>query len=298
MIIVTRIRQVSKMAEYKYVTAFRLNAGGFFLDMNIKITAPKIREMKSAGDPITVLTAYDYQTARILDDCGVEVILVGDSLGNVVYGFDSTLPVTMEMMIAHTGAVVRGRKNALVVADMPFMSYQTSVSDAIANAGRLVKEAGAEAVKLEGGLKSADRIRAIVDADIPVMGHIGLRPQAVNMMGGYKVQGKVESERLSLIEDAKSVESAGAFAIVLEAIPSDLAGEISSLLSIPTIGIGAGPCCDGQVLVVNDMLGLSEFKPKFVRHFAGLSEAVNNAVSEYVKEVKSGKFPASGESFV
>ena len=267
------------------------------MDKNLKITAPKIREMKSAGDAITVLTAYDYQTARILDDCGVEVLLVGDSLGNVVYGFDSTLPVTMEMMIAHTGAVVRGRKNALVVADMPFMSYQTSVSDAIANAGRLVKEAWAEAVKLEGGLKVADRIRAIVDADIPVMGHIGLRPQAVNMMGGYKVQGKLESERLSLIEDAKAVEHAGAFALVLEAVPAEVAREISGLLSIPTIGIGAGPHCDGQVLVVNDMLGLSEFKPKFVRQFADLSGSIKEAVSGYVKEVKSGKFPAASESF-
>lgn len=264
---------------------------------SLKITAPKIREMKSVGDAITVLTAYDYQTARMLDDCGVEVLLVGDSLGNVVYGFDSTLPVTMEMMIAHTGAVVRGRKNALVVADMPFMSYQTSVSDAIANAGRLVKEAGAEAVKLEGGLKAADRVRAIVDADIPVMGHIGLRPQAVNMMGGYKVQGKLESERLNLVEDARAVEAAGAFALVLEAVPSDVAREISGLLSIPTIGIGAGPHCDGQVLVVNDMLGLSEFKPKFVRHFSELSGSIKEAVSEYIKEVKSGKFPAESESF-
>lgn len=267
------------------------------MGINLKITAPKIREMKSESDAITVLTAYDYQTARMLDDCGVEVLLVGDSLGNVVYGFDSTLPVTMEMMIAHTGAVVRGRNNALVVSDMPFMSYQTSVPDAIYNAGRLVKEGGAEAVKLEGGTKSADRIRAIVDADIPVMGHIGLRPQAVNMMGGYKVQGKLESERLSLIEDAKAVEDAGAFAIVLEAMPSDAAREISEFLSIPTIGIGAGSHCDGQVLVVNDMLGISEFKPKFVRHFAELSGSIKEAVLEYVKEVKSGKFPAASESF-
>ena len=267
------------------------------MDINLKITVPKIREMKSAGEPITVLTAYDYQTARMLDDCGVEVLLVGDSLGNVVYGFDSTLPVTMEMMIAHTGAVVRGRKNALVVSDMPFMSYQPSLSDAIANAGRLVKEGGTEAVKLEGGLKAAGTIRAIVDADIPVMGHIGLRPQAVNMMGGYKVQGKLESERLSLIEDARAVEAAGAFALVLEAVPSDLAREISGLLSIPVIGIGAGPHCDGQVLVVNDMLGLSEFKPRFVRHFAELSASVKGAASEYVKEVKSGNFPAASESF-
>ena len=267
------------------------------MDRSLKVTVPKIIEMKSAADPITVLTAYDYQTARMLDDCGVEVLLVGDSLGSVVYGFDSTLPVTMEMMVAHTGAVVRGRKNALVVSDMPFMSYQTSIPDAIANAGRLVKEAGAEAVKLEGGVKVADTIRAIVDADIPVIGHIGLRPQALHMMGGYKVQGRLEAERLSLIEDAKAVEAAGAFALVLEAVPSDAAREISSLLSIPVIGIGAGAGCDGQVLVVNDMLGLSDFKPKFVRHFAELSGLVKGAVTEYVKEVKSGNFPAASESF-
>ena len=265
--------------------------------MIAKITVPSISEKKKKGEKITVLTAYDCQMAALLDSCGIDILLVGDSLGNVVYGFDTTLPVTMEMMIAHTGAVVRGRDFALVVADMPFMSYQVSPEEAVRNAGRLVKEGGAEAVKLEGGVKAVERIRGIVDADIPVMGHIGLRPQAVNAMGGYKVQGKEEAERSILLDDARAVEEAGAFAIVLEGMPAELACEITDNLSIPTIGIGAGPECSGQVLVINDLLGLSDFSPKFVRNFANLSGSVKNAVKEYIKEIRMGAFPSGEESF-
>jgi len=264
--------------------------------MSDKITVPKIVAKKRAKEPIAVLTAYDFQVASILDDCGIDILLVGDSLGNVVYGFDSTLPVTIEMMIAHTAAVVRGRTNALVVADMPFMSY-TSIKDTLNNAGRLIKEAMAEAVKLEGGVRVADRIKALVEADIPVMGHIGLRPQAVNIMGGYKVQGRDKSETSSLLDDAKAVEDAGAFAVVIEGVAANVASKITETLSIPTIGIGAGAGCDGQVLVVNDMLGISEHTPKFVRNFAPLSNIIKDAVSDYIKSVRDKTFPGSKESY-
>ncbi len=261
------------------------------------MTVPSISEKVLTGEPITVLTAYDYQTARLLDGCGVDVLLVGDSVGNVIYGYETTLPVTMEMMIAHTGAVVRGREKALVVADLPFMSYQVSVEEAIRNAGRLVKEGGAEAVKLEGGALMAGRIEGIVQADIPVMGHIGLRPQAVNTMGGYRVQGKEEGGKQVLLNDARAVEAAGAFAIVLEGIPADVAREITAGISIPTIGIGAGPDCGGQVLVINDLLGLSEFRPRFVRNFASLSGSITDAVKSYIDEVRKKSFPSMEESF-
>lgn len=264
--------------------------------MKNKITVPVVRARKETGEPLTVLTAYDCQVASILDDCGIDILLVGDSLGNVIYGFDTTLPVTMEMMVAHTAAVARGRTNALVVADLPFMSYTTE-ADALINAGRLVKEGMAEAVKLEGGVKAADKIKAIVDAEIPVMGHIGLRPQAVNTMGGYKVQGKGKSETASLLEDAEAVENAGAFAVVLEGITAGVAEKITERLSIPTIGIGAGNCCDGQVLVTNDMLGLSPFAPKFVRNFAALSDIIKGAVSDYSTSVKNRTFPSADESY-
>ena len=265
--------------------------------MRNKVTVPEIRERKVSGKAVTVLTAYDFQTAAIIDGCGIDILLVGDSLGNVVYGFDSTLPVTMEMMIAHTAAVARGRKRALVVADMPFMSYQVSVEDAVRNAGRLIKEGSAEAVKLEGGSTAAEKVKRIVEADIPVMGHIGLRPQAVNVMGGYKVQGKAAEERERLLDDAAAIEEAGAFALVLEGIPMETAGKITKSISIPTIGIGAGPACDGQVLVINDLLGISGFKPRFVRNFASLSESMEKAVKSFIREVREGTFPSTEESF-
>ncbi|MDH3975211.1 MAG: 3-methyl-2-oxobutanoate hydroxymethyltransferase [Deltaproteobacteria bacterium] len=261
-----------------------------------KITVPEIVARKARKEPITVLTAYDYQMASLLDGCGIEVLLTGDTLGNVVYGFDTTLPVTMELMIAHTAAVARGRKNALLVADMPFMSYATR-EDALKNAGRLVQEGMAEAVKLEGGVKVADRIKAVVDADIPLMGHVGLRPQAVNMMGGYKVQGREKSDLSTLLDDAGAVEEAGAFAVVIEGVPASVADEITKSLSIPTIGIGAGNQCDGQVLVINDMLGLSEFTPKFVRNFINLPDIIRNAVSDYSRCVKNRSFPSEEESY-
>lgn len=266
--------------------------------MRNKITVPIIKEMKKGKEAITALTAYDYRMARLLDESGIDILLVGDSMGNVVYGFDNTLPVTMEMMIAHTAAVVRGRQKAMVVADMPFMSYQVSIEEAIKNSGRLVKEAGAEAVKLEGGASMAATVRRIVEIDIPVMGHIGLKPQSVNAMGGYKIQGRKGWERQKLVEDAGMIEEAGAFAIVLEGIPADAAREITSNLSIPTIGIGAGPECDGQILVINDLLGLSEFSPKFARNFASLSESITGAVKDYIQEVRGKTFPSKKESFI
>lgn len=263
----------------------------------MKVTVPVIKEKKRSGEAITVLAAYDCQMAGLLDGCGIDILLVGDSLGNVVYGFDTTLPVTMEMMIAHTAAVARGRRRALVVADMPFMSYQVSVEDAVRNAGRLVREGNAEAVKIEGGAKVAGKVSRIIDAEIPVMGHIGLRPQAVNVMGGYKIQGREKGARKRLLDDAKSLEEAGVFSIVLEGIPKEAAEEVTNSLSIPTIGIGAGPACDGQVLVVNDLLGISEFRPRFVRNFASLSKSIKEAVKCYIDEVKRGTFPSTPESF-
>jgi len=265
--------------------------------MTEKITVPSLLEKKRQREAITALTAYDCQMSGLIDRSGIDIILVGDSLGNVVYGFDTTLPVTMAMMAAHTAAVVRGRKRALVVSDMPFMSYQASAEDAIRNAGRLVKEGGAEAVKLEGGTAVAETVRRIVEIDIPVMGHIGLRPQAVNAMGGYKIQGRKKGDEARLLADSKAIEDAGAFAIVLEGISKEIAGKITNSLSIPTIGIGAGPSCDGQVLVINDLLGISGFKPRFVRNFATLSDTIQDAVKGYIKEVKEGTFPSGDESY-
>lgn len=262
-----------------------------------KITVPLILERKRIKDTITVLTAYDFQMSGILDRSGIDILLVGDSLGNVVYGFDNTLPVTMDMMVAHTAAVARGRKRALLVSDMPFMSYHVSVEEAIKNAGRLVKEGGAEAVKLEGGVTVAKTVRRIVETDIPVMGHIGLRPQAINTMGGYKVQGRKKGDEARLLAESKSLEDAGAFAIVLEGIPHEISRKLTDHISIPTIGIGAGSSCDGQVLVVNDLLGISGVKPKFVRNFAMLSGNIENAIKNYIKEVKEGTFPSIDESY-
>ncbi len=258
----------------------------------MKNTTLTVLAQKQNGDKITMLTAYDYSTAKIIDESGVNCILVGDSLGNVILGYDSTLPVTMEDMLHHTKAVVRGAKNAMVIADMPFMSYQTSVYDAVKNAGRLIQEGGAYAVKLEGGATVCDRIEAITKTSIPVVAHIGLTPQSVNSFGGFKVQGKDEQGAKKLIEDAKKVEQAGAFMLVLECVPAKLAEIITNEISIPTIGIGAGKGCDGQVLVYQDMLGMfSDFVPKFVKRYADIGETMKKAFEEYIKDVKNGDFP-------
>ena len=264
----------------------------------MKNTVSTISEQKEKGDKITMLTAYDFSTAKLEDEAGVNTILVGDSLGMVMLGYENTLSVTMEDMIHHTRAVAKGAKNALVVADMPFMSYQTSVYDAVKNAGRLIKEGHAHAVKLEGGAAVADQIRAIVKAQIPVVAHLGLTPQSVNAFGGFKVQGKTAEKAKQLIEDAKLIEEAGAFAVVLECVPAKLAEKISKTISIPTIGIGAGAGCDGQVLVYQDMLGMfGGFTPKFVKKFTDVGEIMKNAFKEYINEVKSGEFPKEEHSF-
>jgi 3-methyl-2-oxobutanoate hydroxymethyltransferase len=264
-----------------------------------KVTISTIREMKAKGEKITMLTAYDYSTALIVDEAGIDMILVGDSLGNVMLGYDSTIPVTMDDMIHHTKAVTRATKYAMVIGDMPFMSYQASQDEAIANAGRLLKEAGAHGIKLEGGREMADVVRRIVSAGIPVMGHLGLTPQSVHQLGGYKVQGKQKEAAEKIIEDAKILEEAGAFSVVLECVPEKLAEEITASLTIPTIGIGAGIHCDGQVLVVNDMLGMFEkFTPKFVKKYANLNADMREAVSQYIDEVKSEVFPGKEHSFL
>ena len=264
----------------------------------MKNTVATLQQQKLDGDKITMLTAYDYSTAKLVDECGVNTILVGDSLGMVMLGYEDTISVTMEDMIHHTAAVTRGAKNALVVGDMPFMSYQTSVYDAVVNAGRLMKEGRCQAVKLEGGASVCPQIKAITEASIPVVAHIGLTPQSVNAFGGFKVQGKSEADARRLIEEAKAVEAAGAFAIVLECIPAKLAKLITESVSIPTIGIGAGADCDGQVLVYQDMLALfSDFKPKFVKHFANEGEVMKQGFTEYIKEVKEGTFPAAEHTF-
>ena len=266
--------------------------------MGDKITVPHIQKMKQRGEKITCLTAYDYSFARILDEAGVEMLLVGDSLGCVIQGGQNTLSVTMEEMIYHTRAVVRGRKRALVIGDMPFMSYQVSKEQALQNAGRFFQEAGAEAIKLEGGVAVRDSIQAIVQAGMPVMAHIGLTPQSVHQFGGYKVQGREKNRREMVLRDAAAVEEAGAFSVVLEGMPLDLAQEITERLTIPTIGIGAGPHCDGQVLVIHDLLGLfDDFTPKFVKRYGDVKSLMTGAVKQYIGEVKEQKFPAQEHSF-
>lgn len=256
------------------------------------------RETKNSGMKLSMLTAYDYSMAKLIDSCGIDGILIGDSLGMVCLGYKDTLSVTMEDMIHHTKAVSRGAKDALIVADMPFMSYQTSVYDAVTNAGRLVKEAGAEAVKLEGGASVCDQIKAIVKAQIPVMGHIGMTPQSVNVFGGFKVQGKGEESARRIIEDAKLLEKAGAFAIVLECIPAALSEIITESVSVPTIGIGAGSGCDGQILVYQDMLNMfSDIRPKFVKQFADAGGLMKKGITDYINEVQNGTFPAQEHSF-
>jgi 3-methyl-2-oxobutanoate hydroxymethyltransferase len=266
--------------------------------MGDKVTVPHILKMKQRGEKITCLTAYDYSFARILDEAGVEMLLVGDSLGCVVQGNPDTLAVTMDEMIYHTRLVARGRKRALVIGDMPFLSYQASREQALINAGRFLKEAGAEAVKLEGGVAMKETVAAIVSAGIPVMGHIGLTPQSVHRFGGYKIQGREKASREIILRDAEAVQEAGAFSVVLEGVPLDLAREITERLAIPTIGIGAGTHCDGQVLVIHDMLGLfDDFTPKFVKRYADLKAVMTGAVKSYIGEVKDGKFPAEEHSF-
>lgn len=264
----------------------------------MKNTVTTMQDQKQNQDKITMLTAYDYSTAKLIDEAGINSILVGDSLGNVILGYEDTLSVTMEDMIHHTAAVARGCKNALVVADMPFMSYQTSVYDAVVNAGRLIKEGRANAIKLEGGTEVCPQIKAIVDASIPVVAHLGLTPQSINAFGGFKVQGKDTAAAKKLIEDARAVEKAGAFALVLECVPAKLAAFISKQLSIPTIGIGAGAGCDGQVLVYQDMLGMySNFVPKFAKQFANVGQMMTAAFQQYMEDTKSGAFPEEKHTF-
>jgi 3-methyl-2-oxobutanoate hydroxymethyltransferase len=273
---------------------------------NGKITVPDILSRKSQSPAgfaeskakITCLTAYDYPTARLLDDAGVDIILVGDSLGMAVLGYDSTLPVTLDEMVHHTRAVRRATRRALLVADMSYGSFHLSLDESVRNALRLVKEGGAEAVKVEGGERRIELIARLVDAEIPVMGHVGLTPQSVNALGGFRVQGKTGDAARQVERDARAVEAAGAFAIVLESMPRDVAARITEKLTIPTIGIGAGPDCDGQVLVIHDLLGFgTQHKPKFVRPYANLSAEITRAVSAYCDDVRNGSFPSDAESY-
>lgn len=263
-----------------------------------KVRVNDILEAKGEKRRITMLTAYDFPTAQIVDAAGVDIILVGDSLGNVVLGYENTLPVTMEDALRHTAAVARGVKRAMVVADMPFLSYQVSMEEARRNVGRLVKEAGAEAVKLEGGEVCCALTTSIVEMGVPVMGHLGLTPQSIHRLGGYRVQGRDDASARKIVREAKALEDAGAFGIVIEGIPADLASEITAAISIPTIGIGAGPDCDGQVLVLHDMLGIYRgFRPKFVKVYAEIGRQMEEAVREYVREVSEGIFPDESHSF-
>jgi 3-methyl-2-oxobutanoate hydroxymethyltransferase len=262
-----------------------------------KITTLTFRQKKEHGEPITVLTGYDYPTALALDQAGIDAILVGDSLGMVVLGYENTLPVTMEEMLHHCRAVSRGAKAALLIGDMPFMSYQVSVEEAIRNAGQFLQQGGMEAVKLEGGHERLDTIKAILGAGIPVMGHLGLTPQSVNLLGGFRPQGRTAVSAERLLEDAQMLEEAGCFSLVLESVPTRLAGMISKRLSIPTIGIGAGSACDGQVLVTHDLLGLFDrFTPKFVKRYADLHTSMVNSFTSYIDEVKQRSFPAQEHS--
>jgi 3-methyl-2-oxobutanoate hydroxymethyltransferase len=264
----------------------------------MRVTIGKLKEMKKKGEKIPMLTAYDYSTAKFLDEVGMPLILVGDSLGMVVLGYDSTIPVTIDVMLHHTKAVTRGTENALVVGDMPFMTYHTTPAEAIHNAGRFLQEGGAQAVKLEGGEYMAETINYIVTRGIPVMGHIGLTPQSVYQLGGYKVRGKTREAASSLLEDAKALDEAGVFAIVLELVPAPLAKLITENVSVPTIGIGAGKDCDGQVQVINDILGFyTEFVPKHAKQYAKLGETIKSAVSNYISEIQSGVFPTAKESY-
>ena len=264
----------------------------------MRTTILQIKEMKQKGKRIPMLTAYDYATAKLIDAAGIPLILVGDSLGMVVLGYESTIPVTMEEMLHHTKAVVRGTEQSLIIGDMPFMTYHASVSEALHNAARFIQEGGAQAVKLEGGEVMAETVRRVVDCGIPVMGHIGLTPQSVHQLGGFKVQGKTQEAAIRLVKDACALEEAGVFAIVLEAIPTPLAKLITKKVGVPTIGIGAGPFCDGQVQVVSDLLGLfTDFVPKHAKQYARLSDIIKQAVGEYINEVQAGTFPTDKQSY-
>ena len=263
-----------------------------------KVSAPSLRSSKQRGERLVCLTAYDYPTARIVDEAGIDIILVGDSLGNVVLGYGNTVPVTLDEILIHLKAVRRAVQRALLVADMPYGTFHTGDDDAVRNALRLVKEGGAEAIKLEGGHKRVQLVKRLVDEEISVMGHIGLTPQSINQLGAYRVQGKTAATARQLVDDAKALEDAGAFAIVLEVVPREIAQLITETVSIPTIGIGAGPHCDGQVLVMHDMLGINtEFKPRFLRQYLNLHEQITTAVQQYISDVKSNSFPNDSESY-
>jgi 3-methyl-2-oxobutanoate hydroxymethyltransferase len=263
----------------------------------MRVSISDIKEKKLKKEKIAMLTAYDYSTAKLVDEAGVPLILVGDSLGMVVLGYDSTIPVTMDVMIHHTKAVVRGTKHALVVGDMPFMTYQTDISEAMHNAARFMQEAGAQAVKLEGGIVVADTVKRIVDCGIPVMGHLGLTPQSIHQLGGHKVQGKTPETAERLVKDAIALEQAGAFAVVLELVPSQLSKLVTETLNIPTIGIGAGPDCDGQVQVISDVLGLfTDFVPRHAKQYVRLADSISTAINNYMEEVTSGTFPTEKQS--
>lgn len=267
-------------------------------DKPVKVTTQTIVDMKATGEKIAMLTAYDFTMGQIIDQAGIEIILVGDSASNVMAGHETTVPMTLEHMIYHTSCVVRGVDRALVIADLPFMSYQVTTKEALISAGRMMKEAGAHAVKLEGGKYIVDTVKRIVDAGIPVMGHLGLTPQSIYKFGTYKVRATEEQEAKELIRDAKLLEEAGCFSLVLEKIPADLAEKVTAELSIPTIGIGAGPSCDGQVLVLHDMLGLNkEFNPRFLRRYADLNSVMTDAVQNFIKDVKDKDFPNKDEQY-
>jgi 3-methyl-2-oxobutanoate hydroxymethyltransferase len=264
----------------------------------MRVTITQIKEMKQKGEKIVMLTAYDYSTAKIVDEVGVPLILVGDSLGMVVLGYESTIPVTMEEMLHHTKAVVRGTKRSLIVGDMPFMTYHLSIEQALQNAARFIQEAGAQAIKLEGGVTVAEKVRRMVQCGMPVMGHIGLTPQSIHQFGGHKVQGKSPEGAKKLLDDAIALDEAGAFAIVLETVPTPLATLITEKVSVPTIGIGAGIGCDGQVQVINDILGsFADFVPKHAKQYAKLTDIIRKAVTDYHNEVKDGTFPTEKQSF-
>ena len=264
----------------------------------MRVTINQIKEMKQKGEKITMLTAYDYSTAKIVDEAGIPLILVGDSLSMVVLGYESTIPVTMEDMLHHTKAVVRGTKRALVIGDMPFMTYHTSIADAQRNAARFIQEGGAQAIKLEGGVNVAEKVRSIVSCGIPVMGHIGLTPQSIHQLGGYKIQGKTPETARRMLEDAQALEEAGAFVVLMETVPAPLATLITRKLSVPTIGIGAGAGCDGQVQVVNDILGwYTDFVPKHAKQYTKLADIMSSALAQYLNEVRAGSFPAEEHSF-
>jgi len=264
----------------------------------MRITINQIKDMKQKGEKITMLTAYDYSTAKIVDEVGIPLILVGDSLGMVVLGYETPIPVTMEDMLHHTKAVVRGTKKTMIVGDMPFMTYHISIDDALKNAARFIQEGGAQAIKLEGGVTVAEKVRRIVECGIPVMGHIGLTPQSIHQFGGFKVQGRTPEAAVKMLKDAQALEEAGAFAVVLETVPTPLAALITQKISIPTIGIGAGIGCDGQVQVINDILGsYTDFVPKHAKQYAKLADIMSSAITEYYNEVKAGSFPTAKQSF-